>query len=364
MRENTAALGELERLIPTILSATPQPIWVVGSDGAVLYANPAALQTLGYARMDQIAGRNSHAVMHSTRPDGRPYPASECRMLEPLRTGTPLSGEEWLRRADGTFIPIAWSSAPIELPAGRGAVHAFVDITERRLLERETRERELAELRRVELHEAHIRLMESIASARSQIVRDLHDGAQQRLVALALQAGLLREALGAAGPDVLALLDGIAADAQGAIDELRELASGIHPPVLSSRGLAAAVRAQADSCPIPVFLSGALGDRRFSALIESNAYFFVAEALTNAAKHSRAGRIDVGLAYDDDVLVIEVADDGVGGVSLESAGTGLNSMVDRVHAFDGTVTIDSRPGAGTVIRARIPLAGPADQPLR
>ncbi|MFZ4896389.1 PAS domain-containing sensor histidine kinase [Plantibacter sp. Mn2098] len=352
------------RLIPTILSAAPQPIWVVDADGFVLYANPVALQTLGYAHAEEIVGHDSHTIMHGTRPDGTVYPASECRMLEPLRTGAPLSGEEWLRRTDGSFIPITWSSAPIELPGGRGAVHAFVDITERRQLEQETRERELAELRRIELHDAHIRLMENIASARSQIVRDLHDGAQQRLVALALQAGLLRESLSTPGDDILALLDGIAVDAQGAIDELRELASGIHPPVLSSRGLAAAVRAQSTHSPLPVSIAGNLGDRRLSMLIESNAYFFVAEALTNAAKHSQAGRIDVDLSIEVDMLTVTVADDGIGGVDLERSGTGLHSMIDRVQAFDGIVVIDSPIGGGTIIRARIPLAGGASQPPR
>jgi PAS domain S-box-containing protein len=377
----TASAGsELTRLIPTILAATPQAIWVVGADGRVLYANPTALRMLGYDALDELIGRDSHRLLHPVHPDGTPYAATECRMLEPVRTGSAVSGEEWGRRRDGSFIPIAWSSAPIDVPGGRGAVHAFMDITERRELERQTRERELAELRRAELHDAHIRLMENIASARSEIARDLHDGAQQRLVALALQARLLRETLGNAAlenaapgstaqgstaqksaPDsdavtgsAAALLDGIASDAQAAIDELRELAAGIHPTILTSRGIAAAIRSQADHCPIPVEVEDGLEGRRFSALVESNAYFFVAEALTNAAKHSRAGRIDVRLVLDGQGLTLVVADDGIGGIRLERAGTGLHSMVDRVHAFEGTVEIDSPAGAGTVVRAVIP----------
>lgn len=347
---------ELERLIPTILAAAPQAIWVVGHDGRVLYTNPTALRMLGYEDIDEVVGRDSHALLHPTRPDGTPYPAAECRMLEPVRTATAISGEEWGMCRDGSFLPIAWSSAPIELPAGRGAVHAFVDITERRELERQTREREHAELRRTELHDAHIRLMENIAAARSQIVRDLHDGAQQRLVSLALQTRLLRETLGAADASTIAMLDDIVSTAQSSIDELRELAAGIHPTILSSRGIAAAVRSQADRCPIPVTIGGDLGGRRFSALVESNAYFFIAEALTNATKHSRAGHIEIELAVSAEGLAIAVIDDGVGGVALARAGTGLHSMADRVRAFEGTVDVCSPPGGGTAIRALIPSA--------
>ena len=366
MHENPAGTAEteLERLIPTILAAAPQAIWVVGPDGRVLFTNPTALRTLGYEDLDEIVGRDSHGLLHSVHPDGTPFPAAECRMLEPVRTGIEIAGEEWGMRRDGSFVPIAWSSAPIDLPSGRGAVYAFIDITERRELERQTRERELAELRRAELHEAHIRLMENVAAARSQIVRDLHDGAQQRLVSLALQARLLRETLGEADENATAMLDDIVETAQASIDELRELAAGIHPTILSSRGIVAAVRSQADRCPIAVTVVGDLGDRRFSPLVESNAYFFVAEALTNAVKHSRAGRIDVELVLRPDGLAITIADDGVGGVVLDEAGTGLRSMADRVRAFDGSVDIDSPRSVGTTIVALIPSAALEVQPPR
>ncbi|WP_345750829.1 PAS domain-containing sensor histidine kinase [Microbacterium rhizophilus] len=350
-----------EALIPAILSATPQPIWVVGADGAVLYVNEAALAVLGYRSSADVIGHDSHTLMHATRPDGSPYPVSECPMLAPLHTGEPVHGEEWLRRTDGTFAPIEWSSAPIDLPAGRGVIHSFVDVSERRELERQRRERKRAEMRRAELRRAHLRLMENIAEARSQIVRDLHDGAQQRLVAVALQARLLQETLGAQRDDTRELLDGIVDDAQGAIDELRELTAGIHPPILTSRGLVAAVRSQADRCPFPVTISGDLGGRRLTPLLESNAYFFVAEALTNAVKHARAGHVEVQISLGDR-LVLEIEDDGIGGLDLAGAGSGLHSMTDRVRAFEGDVEIDSPPGAGTRIRATIPLPPAGEGP--
>lgn len=356
-----AALSiDVEDLLSSVLAATAQPIWVVGSTGQVLYANPMAVQVLGYHDASDVVGHNSHALVHSTRPDGSPFPVAECPMLRLLHEGTVASGEDWFRRADGSFIQIAWSSAAVMLPSGRGVVHAFEDLTVRRRHEREQRAREIAEVRRSELQAAHRRLMENMHAARVQIVRDLHDGAQQRLVALALQAQILREELATAEPTLVELVDGVLRDAQLAIDELRDLAAGIQPPVLTSLGLVAAIRSQADRCPLAVTVSGNAAGVRMDRLIESHVYFFVAEALTNAAKHSRGSTVDVELIVSDAELQVRIHDDGIGGVEVSNARTGIGSMRDRIRTFEGLVQIDSPVGMGTTITAQIPL----DQPPR
>ena len=140
------------------------------------------------------------------------------------------------------------------------------------------------------------------------------------------------------------------------IDELRELAAGIHPAVLSSRGLIAAVDALAAHSPVPIIVKGAL-PQRLEESVESNAYFVIAEAVTNALKHAGASRIHVQVELADSLL-LTIADDGRGGVPSDPAASGsamgLIGLADRVSAFDGTLTIESPPGAGTKIRAEIP----------
>ncbi|MFF1876300.1 histidine kinase [Leifsonia sp. NPDC058230] len=353
--------SRLDELIPAVLDKTSQPVWVVGDDGRVLYANPAALRALGHDDLATVEGLPSHTVLHPTHPEGSPYPVEDCRMLDAARFGTAVNGEDWLKHADGTFFPVSWMSAPIEFEHGRGIVLSFTNLTTRLELERESRERELAELRRSELRAAHIRLMKEVDEARRQIARDLHDGAQQRLVALALSAQLLRQTA-ELDDSALILVDGLVEDAQAAIGELRELVAGIHPPVLTSRGLYAAVCSLGDRFTLPLIVSGDIGDRRLPPLIESNVYFFIAEAVTNAVKYSAATRVRIRLDLAD-ALEIEVDDDGIGGVDYRLAGTGLHSMRDRVQAFEGEFTIASSEGVGTRILARIPVAG-IDQALR
>jgi signal transduction histidine kinase len=196
--------------------------------------------------------------------------------------------------------------------------------------------------------------MQSIAAVRQQTTRDLHDGAQQRLVSLLISLQLAREAMGEmAGPNVSALLDQCVADARTAIDELRELAAGIHPSVLTAKGLLAAAEALALRCPIPVTVDGSC-DVRLPAAVESNAYFILAEALTNAVKHARASHVKISIRVGS-ILELEVADDGIGGVTTNSTGSGFAGMADRVAAFDGTLAIDSLPGSGTKVHAEIPI---------
>ncbi len=185
-----------------------------------------------------------------------------------------------------------------------------------------------------------------------RIERDLHDGAQARLVSVGLQLGIAEQKLGA-DPQAAARLVGEARDgANEALTELREVVRGIHPPILSDRGLAGAVSALVANTPVPVtVVSEETG--RLPAAVESAAYFVVTEALTNMARHSGAARGDVHVVREGGTLVVEVRDDGHGGAD-ESRGSGLAGIRRRVAAFDGHTTVTSPAGGPTVLRVEIP----------
>jgi signal transduction histidine kinase len=203
-----------------------------------------------------------------------------------------------------------------------------------------------------ELRASRARIVESSDEARRRIERDLHDGAQQRLVSLALNLAMLRSKMDG-DPESARELDAARSELDQALDELRELARGIHPSVLSDRGLEAAVDGPAQRAPLPVEVER-VAPARLPDRIESAAYFVIAEALTNVAKYARATHASVSLTCDDARVLLEVTDDGVGGAD-PAIGSGLRGLLDRVSALGGTLDVDSRPGAGTTVRAVIPL---------
>lgn len=195
--------------------------------------------------------------------------------------------------------------------------------------------------------------VESSAGELRRIERDLHDGAQQRLVSLAMNLGLAKERLRDSDDAHARELVGAAHDdAKQAIAELRDLVRGIHPAVLTDRGLDAAVSALVARCPVPVHLHTEL-PRRLAQPLEATAYFVVAEALTNVAKHSRARTATVRLVDRDDALLVEVYDDGVGGAD-ETAGSGLRGLRDRVAGVEGRLRIASPLGGPTVLSVELP----------
>jgi PAS domain S-box-containing protein len=207
---------------------------------------------------------------------------------------------------------------------------------------------------RTELVASRARIVEAADEQRRRVVRDLHDGAQQRLVQAVMTLQLVQARTDLA-PDVRALVQDGLTFARSAIDELRELAHGIHPAILTHHGLGAAVDGLAERAPLPVDIE--IPDDRYPTAVESAAYFVAAEALTNVAKYAQAStaRVTAGRVAGD--LVLEVEDDGVGG-ARPAPGSGLSGLVDRLTALDGTLTVDSPPGSGTRIRAVIPLPAP------
>jgi PAS domain S-box-containing protein len=508
----TGLTASPEEFLAAVLTTAAQPIWVVDPDGVIRFANPAAVEALGYDDAGELLGRDSHDTIHSQRPDGTPFPAAECPMLLPRATGeTVRSDLDWFLRRDGSMFPVSYISAPLELREGRGAVVAFTDIEDRLRAERLLSEHDAslasrdAALRRIaalvaggaaspevfaaiarevaqvlglalvviwrfaaddaatvvgawgdrphpfaggttwlveertaaallpeinrpariedfgaiggtipsalaasgicsgvgaaiivdgafwgtmgagvakaeafpdhieerlgeftelvataianaearkDLAASRARILAATDDERRRVVRDLHDGAQQRLIHTIITLKLARRALQKQeGRNLAPLLTEALDHAEQATAELRELAHGILPAVLTQGGLRAGVDALASRMPVPVENGVAAG--RLPAAVEASAYFVVAEALTNVAKHASAARAEVTTRIEDGALRVHVRDDGCGGARPE--GSGLLGLTDRLAVLGGRLYVESPPGAGTLVAADIPL---------
>jgi signal transduction histidine kinase len=214
-------------------------------------------------------------------------------------------------------------------------------------------ERLAAEIRAqlAEVHASRARIVTATDEERRRLERDLHDGAQQRLVGLSLKLALARVGADPTAADALANAQ---VDLEGALAELREFARGVHPSILREDGLDAALETLARRASVPVDISGFVGERLPDA-VELATYFFVSEALTNVAKHARASRVHVTVDLRADVVRVSVADDGIGGAEAD-IGSGLAGLSDRLAALDGILEIESAPGLGTTLTATIPCA--------
>jgi PAS domain S-box-containing protein len=208
-----------------------------------------------------------------------------------------------------------------------------------------------AEARR-ELAASRARIVEAGDAARRRLERNLHDGAQQRLVAIALGLRMCERKLDEGDPAAIELLRHAKAELNDALEELRELARGIHPAILTDRGLAPALEMLAGRASIPVELDVEL-DCRLPPPVEAAAYYIVAEALTNASKHAAASRVRVNVGRQNGSALVEVADDGVGGAD-QQGGSGLRGLRDRVEALGGELALESPAGVGTTLTARLP----------
>jgi len=213
-----------------------------------------------------------------------------------------------------------------------------------------------------QLAASRARIVAAGDQARRRIERDLHDGAQQQLVSLAMQLRMMREEAPPEAGELRMQLDRAVTHATGALDALRDLSRGIHPAVLTRGGLGPALKALIRRSPIPVRLDLDL-KKRLPDQVEVSAYFIVAEALTNAAKHSRASTVMVTVEEKpaDAILRLKVSDDGVGGADF-TRGTGLLGLKDRVEALGGHIVLYSPAGAGTSLGVELPVAPPEGEP--
>ncbi len=323
-------------------------VTVVGTWSALDHQIPGPVDT-----RVPLGGRNVSTLVFETRrpariehygEDAGPAPAAGIAAGMRTAVGAPISveGRLW-------GVMIVASAREEALPADTEArLAGFTELVATAIANAESR---------AELTASRARIVATADNTRRRIERDLHDGAQQRLVSLALQ---LRAAQAAVAPEMSELkgqLDRVAAELTRVIDELREIARGIHPAVLVQGGLRPALKALARRSAVPVDLD-VRADRRLPEPIEVAAYYVVSEALTNAAKHAHASVVHVEVDADDGVLRVGVRDDGRGGADV-ARGSGLVGLKDRVEALGGRISLQSSPGAGTSVEIALPLDDPA-----
>jgi PAS domain S-box-containing protein len=322
-----------ESRLRAMLEAALDAVVTMDHSGRIVGWNHAAETTFGY-RADEAVGREMADVivppgLRSAHRNGlaRFLETEQAVILDRRLELTAV-------HKNGTEFPVELTITRIGVPGPPSFMGFLRDISDRKHAEDE-------------LRASRARLVEVADAERRRIQRNLHDGAQQRLTAVLLTLGRLREASEERG----ALLDVAIDELATGLQELRELAGGLHPAVLSERGLVAALKALALRAPVPVDLQTTL-DRRLPEQVEAAAYYVVAEALANVHKHAGARRVVVRAATDDRHLTVEVVDDGVGGADKE--GSGLRGLADRIEALGGRLTLDSPARAGTRLLAEIP----------
>jgi PAS domain S-box-containing protein len=339
-RQAEEAVHEREALNRAVLGAALDPVITMDYQGRILEFNQAAERVFGYTR-DAVLGKDMAdlVIPPSLRESHR---RGLARYLE---TGQPTFLEKRVEltgmRADGSEFPVELAITKIGVTGVPIFTGFLRDITDRKRAEEE-------------LKASRVRLVETADTERRRLERDLHDGAQQHLIALTLKLGLVSDALEEQPEVARRLLDDMQIEIAVALEELRELARGIHPAVLTERGLTPALAALGERSPVRVELT-ALPTERLSDAVEVAAYYVVSEALANIAKHARAERAKVSVMRAGEHVVVEVGDEGIGGAD-PMAGSGLRGLIDRVEALGGRVVLESTPGVGTRLRAEIPTS--------
>ena len=330
-------VGERHR---AIVDAALDCIITIDQDGRVLEFNPAAEQTFGYNESEAVGRDMGELIVPPALRERHRDGFARC-----VREGTGRLLDRRIEitgmRKDGSEFPVELTITRIDVPGAPRFTGFVRDITERRRAE-------------AELRASRTRIVEAADEARRRIERDLHDGAQQRLVNVSLGLRLARAGLANGGAESAELLDDAMEELTRATHELRELARGIHPAVLTDGGLEPAIAGLVAGSQQRIRIEE-MTSERFAPSVESAAYFVVAEALTNVARYADANQASVAVRCQETNVLVEVRDDGRGGADPRH-GSGLRGLADRLAALEGELTVDSPPGEGTTVRATIPCA--------
>src|SRR5690242_6071795 len=346
LRANEALLRSLVENIPGALYRCACDL-----DWTMEWLSDEIEEITGYPASDFIDNkvRTFASIEH---PDDHEYVARS--VMESVATGRPFSLEYRLVRRDGSVRWVLERGHAQEAGDGRWWLDgAIFDITARRAAEQALREREVIDAQLAEVRASRARILEVADRARRDIERNLHDGAQQRLVGAALGLNVWLTTHRNLADDVRAPVAAALDELRAGLAELRDLARGLLPAVLSDHGLEHALRALAQRAAVPVELRTSLPDERLPTAVEAAAYFAVSEALTNVARYAEASQAWVSVEACDAEVEVTIRDDGVGGALL-GTGSGLQGLRDRLSAMNGTLEIESPPGAGTRVCARLP----------
>lgn len=346
--------------LASVFDVIRQPVWAVGTDHSVRYANPAAAEALGYGRPSDllgidgrpsdVPGVDGRPPLRSgpgRRPPGAPGadrdPAPGSGQPETAGRAGPVGGRGTLIRGDGSLLPVEWTLVPLSRPGGGdAALYVFRPLADPARAGHGTRNEGppfgLLAHRQVQ--------------RQRQYARTLQHTVQERLVRTLLGLGLARQELGSAPARAIDLLHGVVRDTEEALAGVREVTDALSPGALRAGGLPAALAALAGRCPVPMTVAGSLAGR-LPPLVESHLYLLVAEAVERAVEHGGAGRVrvtaDLGAS-----LVVTVVDDGAspdGAADLAA----LAALTERAESLDGTLDVRHTPGAGTTVTAVVPL---------
>jgi PAS domain S-box-containing protein len=343
---------DAESLLRSLMENVPGAIYRAANDSIwkVQRVSDEIESITGYPASDFVDA-SKRTIVTVTHPDDREPVDREIKAA--IAAGRPFQLEYRILHADGG---IRWVLERGVKTIDRDGVEwldgIIFDITERREAEQLRVDHEMEALRVAELEASRVRIIAAADAARHRIERDLHDGAQQRLLSASLQLHAAERAVRQNG-DVTPLLRSARAELDAGMAELRELARGIHPTLLTLRGLIPAVQALAHRTAVPVELHDAL-ERRLDPGVETALYYTIAEALTNVDRYAGATRAIVRVRLDGDAVEVEIEDDGSGGAD-RTRGSGLRGLEDRLGTVGGVLEVASPPGEGTRLRARVPL---------
>ena len=374
-RREVAALAEEQaalRRVATLVAAgraQAEVLDAVTSEAGVLYGAECVhlVRWTGVQNEVVVVAGWSNGSRPPLEPDARLHPSAGGPTLTVLETGFPTNaletsaelGERWVIAAPVILNAQLLGAITLQrqlgnpFPAGAEIrLRSFGDLAAQSIANTRSQE---------EMRASRARIVRAGDEAREQLERNLHDGAQQRLVAVSISLRLALARLPDGADEARQLLGAAALDLTQAIEELRELARGIHPAILTERGLGAALEVLASRAPLRVEIENELAER-LPPPVEAAAYYVVAESLTNVAKYAEASLVRVRVVRHGDCSRVEVVDDGVGGADA-SRGSGLRGLADRVEALDGRLGVESPPGAGTRVWAELPhgAAEPLDR---